>query len=186
MGTIKGIVLLSRIEYIENNFGTEEYFEFLNKISTPEENFKRRPVDGSNNYPETTLVKIDELLLQDYFNNDTNNFYELGKWNAKRLVPKFFNLYIDEKNPVEFLMQYERLRDFLIGSGTMKLKVFNDNTFDIQIDYEQPIPESVYLSEKGFIVEGIKMCSGKTPKLEDIKHSIEQNEFVYHYNIIIE
>lgn len=183
MGSIKGLVLLSRIEYIENHFGTEEYFEFLKKISTREENFSRRPVDGSNNYPEDTLVKIDELLLQDYFKNDVNKFSDLGKWNAQRMVPKFFNLYIDEKNPVEFLMQYNRLRDFLIGSGVMKLDVINDNSFGIQLDYEQPIPDSVYLSEKGFIVEGIKMCSGKIPEIDDTKISSAPNSFVFQYNI---
>ena len=181
MSTIKGIVLLTRIEYIENHFGTEEYFEFLKKISTPEENFRRRPVDGSNNYPEDTLVKIDELLLKDYFENDTNKFLELGKWNAQRMVPKFFNLYIDEKNPTEFLLQYNRLRDFLIGSGTMKLQVFNDKSFGIQLDYGQPIPESVCFSEKGFIIEGIKMCTGKDPVVEEAFPT--SNESVYYYNI---
>ena len=185
MGTIKGLVLLTRIEYIENHFGTEKYFEFLKKISTPEENFTRRTVDGSYSYPEETLVKIDELLLQDYFENDTKKFFELGKWNAQRMIPKFFNLYIDEKNPAEFLMQYNRLRDFLIGSGTMNLQVFNNKSFGIQIDYEQPIPESVCFSEKGFIVEGIKMCSGKEPVIEEISPSSESNEFVYYYNIKI-
>lgn len=183
MGSIKGIVLLSRIEYIENHFGTEEYFEFLKKISTPEENFSRRPVDGSNSYPESTLVKIDELLLHDYFRDDIHKFSELGQWNARRMVPKFFNLYIDEKNPVEFLLQYDRLRDFLIGSGTMKLEVINDKSFAIQLDYEQPIPDSVYLSEKGFIVEGIKMCSRKNPIIEELKQTSDPKSFVYQYNI---
>ena len=94
MGSIKGIVLLSRIEYIENHFGEEKYFDFLKKISTPEENFSRRPVDGSNSYPEDTLVKIDELVLKNYFNDDIKKFFDLGKWNAGRMVPKFFNLYV--------------------------------------------------------------------------------------------
>lgn len=186
MGSIKGIVLLSRIEFIENHFGIEVYYEFLKKISTPEENFRRRPVDGSNSYPDETLVKIDELLLNEYFNNDMMKFLELGKWNAKRMVPKFFTLYIEEKNPVEFLMQYNRLRDFLIGSGTMNLEVNNTKSFEIQIDYEQPIPESVYLSEKGFILEGIKMCSGKNPLVEDISPASGSTDFVYYYNINID
>lgn len=186
MGTIKGIVLLSRIEYFETHFGAEEYLEFLSKISTPEENFSRRTVDSSNSYPDSTLVKIDELLLRDYFKNDINKFTKLGEWNAQRLVPKFFNLYIDEKNPVEFLMQYNRLRDFLIGSGTMRLEIFNNKSFGIHIDYEQPIPETVYLSEKGFIVEGIKICSGKEPLIEIIKQSTDLTDFVYYYKISIE
>jgi hypothetical protein len=65
----------------------------------------------------------------------------------------------------------------------MKLQVFNKNSFGIQIDYEQPIPESVCLSEKGFIIEGIKMCSGTVPVIEDIIPSTDSNEFVYYYNI---
>ena len=183
MGSIKGIVLLSRIEYIENHFGKEKYYEFLNKISTPEENFSRRPVDGSNSYPEETLVKIDELVLKEYFNNDIKQFFDLGKWNANRMVPKFFNLYVNEKNTAEFLQQYNRLRDFLIGSGKMNLQIFNEKSFGIQIDYEQPVPESVCLSEKGFILEGIKMCSAQEIVLEEIIPSENSNDFVYYYNI---
>lgn len=183
MGTIKGLVLLSRMEYLDNKYGEEEYKKFLKKISTPEENYERRPIDGSNNYQESTLTKIDEILLEDYFKGDINKFINIGKWNAQKLMHKYFNLYLEEQKPGNFLFQYNRLRPFLIGSGAMQIKTLKENSYKIIIDYEQTIPRSVCLSEQGFISEGIEMCGGNNLEIIEFECASTPPEFICSYQI---
>lgn len=185
MATVKGLVLLSRLDYVDCNFGEDKYKSFLIKISTQDENFERRPVDSSANYPDNTILRIDEILLNEYFNNDVNEFIKLGNWNARKLMPKFFNLYIDEQMPGEFLQQYNRLRPHLIGSGSMQIHLIKQNSFNIIIDYEQPIPKSVCLSERGFISEGIEMCGGKNPEIIETECASIQPDFKCSYQINI-
>ena len=78
MGTIKGLALLSRFDYLEGNYGLDKYEEFIKRISTNDENYARQPVVGANNYPESTLTKIDELLINDYFKDKEKEFFRLG------------------------------------------------------------------------------------------------------------
>jgi hypothetical protein len=183
MGTIKGLVLLSRVEFLDNNFGQEKYKSFLKQISTPDENFERRPIDGSKNYPELTLLKIDEILLKDYFKNDINMFFQLGEWYAERQMPKFFNLYIDEQDSGEFLFQYNRLRPFLIGSGNIQVNLIKKNSFEIIIDYEQTIPRSICMSEQGFISKGIEICGGRNLEIIEKECASSPPDFICKYII---
>ena len=62
------------VEYLDYKEGVSSLTGLLKKISTPESNFLRQPVDSANFYPEDILVKIDEILLADHFENNLNEF----------------------------------------------------------------------------------------------------------------
>jgi hypothetical protein len=167
MAHIKGLVLLSRFEYLESKQGTKIFKEFLKKISTADENFVRQPVDGANYYPASTLTRIDQILLEDYFNSDLEEFRKMGEWNADALMDKYFNLYSEEHKPIEFLEQFARLRGHMIGAGEMHIVSIGKNSLEIKVDYGQSIPRSVCLSEQGFIIGGLRLCGAKDIKLEE-------------------
>ena len=185
MGTIKGLALLSRFDYLEGNYGPEKYEEFINKISTPEENYARQPVVGANNYPESTLSKIDELLIKEYFKDKEKEFFRLGEWNAENLLPKYFMNYMDENLPFAFVDQYSRLRDYFLGSGTMELTKLSENVIFIQIDYGQNIPRSVCLSEQGFLAEGMHLCGARKVEIKEESCAALSDSFVCKYQIIV-
>jgi len=175
MSHVKGLALLSRLEYLENLKGPSIYKEFLKKISTEEQNFVRQPIDGANLYPDNTLVEIDRILLEEHFAGDVSEFRKLGAWSAEFLMSRFFQLYIDEKKPVEFLEQYARLRSAIIGSGEMKVEETGRGSLLITIDYGQNIPESVCMSELGFIEGSMRLCGAKILDVEEISCASEPN-----------
>jgi len=164
MSHVKGLVLLSRFDYLEKKEGPAVLREFLIKISTDETNFTRQPVDGANLYPGTLLGQVDQLLLDEYFTEE-EEFHQLGEWNAQNLIDRFFNLYMQEKKPIELLNQYARLRELLIGSGIMNIIVKDSHNISVVIDYGQNIPKSVCLSEQGFISGAMKLCGAKEVKI---------------------
>jgi len=106
MPWIKGLVLLSRFEYLEKKYGTTVYQEFLDTISTADHNFAKQPVDTANLYADDLLVAIDQKLLEVHFKRDLEEFRKLGQWNAQNLMPKYFQLYLSEQKPVDFLDQF--------------------------------------------------------------------------------
>jgi hypothetical protein len=167
MNTIKGLVLISRFEYIEKNYGKSDLKQFLLEISTDTENYTKQPIVGANNYPAHTIATIDQLLLSKYFNSDVELFRKLGEWNADNFMHRFFNLYLDEQLPVDFIFQYARLRPYLIGSGEMHVTSDDKKIVDISVDYGQPVSRSVYLSEQGFLVHGTELCGARTVKLKE-------------------
>jgi hypothetical protein len=163
----KGLVLLSRFEYLENQYGPKLFKEFLKKISTTEQNFARQPVDGANFYSENTLARIDQILLEEYFINDVEEFRRLGEWSAENFMDKYFNLYAEKQKPIEFLEQFARLRVHLIGAGDMNILTNNKNSLVVIIDYGQNIPKSVCLSEQGFISGGMRLCGAREINIEE-------------------
>jgi hypothetical protein len=167
MAHIKGLVLLSRFEYLESRQGTKLFKEFLKKISTGDENFARQPVDGANYYPASTLARIDQILLEEYFNNDLDEFRKMGEWNADTLMDKYFNLYSEQQKPVDFLEQFARLRTYLIGVGDMQIVSTGKNSLMLIIDYDQNVPRSVCLSEQGFISGGLRLCGARDIHIEE-------------------
>jgi len=186
MNQVKGLVLLSRFDYLDHKKGITTLKEFLKKISTPENNFVRQPVVAANYYPDNMLVAADDVLLSDYFNNDLDEFFRLGEWNARNLVDKYFNLYVEGAIPLEFLEQLSRLRDALIGSGTMSISEDDPGTIIITIDHGQSVPRSVCLSEQGFISTGLSLCGAKNVVITEISCASEENTLECKYRITFE
>ena len=167
MSSIRGLVLMTRLEYLEATYGVEKYRAFLKRISTDEVNFSRQPVDGASTYPDTTLARIDQVLLEDFFNGDVSPFKDIGIWSAGNFMFRFFNMYVENSQPMEFLSQYARLRKHLIGSGEMKVNILGNNQAEVSIDYGQTIPKSVCLSEQGFLEGGMVQCGADEIQIKE-------------------
>ena len=183
MFSVRGLALMSRLEYFESKYGVVKYKEFLKKISTDEINFSRQPVDGAHIYSDHILAQIDQILLEEYLNNDLDEFLKLGKWSADNFIYRYFSLYVDNSEPHEFLVQYARLRDVLIGSGEMQIQVVDKNRITVSIDYGQTIPKSICLSEQGFIEGGIEQCGAKKIEISETVCASESDKFTCEFDI---
>jgi hypothetical protein len=183
MFSVRGLALMSRLEYFESKFGIVKYKEFLKKISTEEINFSRQPVDGAHIYSDSILAKIDQILLEEYLNNDLNEFLILGKWSADNFIYRYFSLYVDNSEPHEFLVQYARLRDYLIGSGEMQIQIKGKNHLTVTIDYGQTIPKSVCLSEQGFLEGGLEQCGAKKISISEKVCASESDTYKCQFEI---
>ena len=103
-------------------------------------------MDGAHIYSDSLMVRIDQILIEEYFNNDMSEFLKLGKWSADNFIYRYFSLYVENSDPSEFLDQYARLRDYLIGSGVMTTQPIDKNQINVTIDYAQTISKSICLS----------------------------------------
>ena len=183
MPSVRGLVLISRLDYLEMRFGTDIHREFLRKISTESINFIRQPLESAMSYPDTMLSTIDQILLEDFFNSEVQEFKTLGKWSANNFMYRFFSQYVDEAQPVEFLAQYGRLRYHLIGAGEMTMQVRKPAVLDLAIDYGQKIPRSVCLSEQGFIEGGLELCGAQQVDLCEESCASTSEDFTCHFSV---
>jgi hypothetical protein len=171
MSGIKGTVLLTRFDFIEHKFGKDELKAFFEDIVYEDKGLLQQPIGISKEYPEILLKAIDDAMSERFFKNDRNAYLKLGHWNATQLMPKYFQIYIEEHNPAGFLSQMVRMRDILIGLGEMHLIDINDKEFLMKINYGQTYLPSVVESELGFLEEGCHMCGAKN--IEISKESVD-------------
>ncbi len=169
MNGIKGVVILTRFDYISSRFGAGRLKEFQRKIEPVEKNLLRQPVVLSKDYPESILKIIDETLLQDFFEGSIDGFRDLGRWNAGLLLPRYFQLYMDKADAGGFLQQMVRMRPVLFGLGDMQLTRVDNNNFGIHISYGQPFMESIKLSEISYLEEGCRICGASAVTCREIK-----------------
>jgi len=169
MSGIKGVVILTRFDFINSRYGADTLKEFQRKIEPFSENLLRQPVALSKDYPEFILKIIDDSMLQELFNGNILEFRSLGHWNAGNILPRYFQLYMDNNDAAGFLKQMVRMRPMLIGLGEMQLSDFTKKTYGIHISYGQPYMESVKLSELGFLEEGCRLCGAVNIKSEELE-----------------
>lgn len=168
MSGIKGVVILTRFDFIENKFGKDVLKKFQKTIEPDLGSILHQPIGISNDYSESTLKAIDDTMLADLFKGKMDKFMVLGEWNAHVILPRYFQLYVDNQDAAGFLQQMMRMRPILIGLGEMKVSEFEKNTFGIHINYGQPYSESVKLSELGFLVKSCQLCGAKNIQYEQI------------------
>lgn len=167
MTGIKGLVILTRFDYIEGAYGINKLKEIIGKVNPDREGPLNQPIGISKDYPEILLGTLDNLIMSELLENDESGFLEIGYWSARHLMPRYLQIYIDDKNPEGFLTQMARLRDILIGLGEMTLAGMAKKSQVVHINYGQRFTESVRLSELGFLVEGCRLCGGKNVKWEE-------------------
>ena len=168
MSGIKGLVILTRFDYIESAYGRNKFKEITGKVNVDNESLLNQPIGISKDYPELLLGTLDNLITTELLKNEESGFLDIGYWTARHLMPRYFQIYIDNKNPNGFLKQMTRLRDVLIGLGDMTIADMEKKSYVVHINYGQPFMESVRLSELGFLVEGCRLCGGKNVKWEEL------------------
>lgn len=174
---IKGVVILTRFDYIESTFGKNKLKEIIGRVNPDREGPLNQPIGISKDYPEILLGTLDNLIKTELLENEESRFLEIGYWSARHLMPRYLQIYIDDKNPEGFLNQMVRLRDVLIGLGEMTLADMTKKSKVIHISYGQPFIESVRLSELGFLVEGCSLCGGKNVKWDELSRTDTSVEY---------
>ncbi len=169
MNGIKGVVLLTRFDFIANRYGADTLKSFQRKIEPAEKSLLRQPVVLSKDYPESILKIIDETMLQDFFEGSIEGFRNLGHWNAGQILPRYFQLYMDNADAGGFLQQMVRMRPVLFGLGDMQLTAIEKTNFAVHISYGQPFMESIKLSEIGYLEEGCRLCGASNVRCKEIK-----------------
>jgi hypothetical protein len=148
-------------------FGRNKLKEITSKVISGNESPLNQPIGISKDYPELLLGTLDNKITSDLLNNEESGFLDIGYWNARHLMPRYFQIFIDDKNPNGFLRQMARLRDVLIGLGEMTIADMSKKSYVIHINYGQLYTESVRLSELGFLVEGCRLCGAKNVKWDE-------------------
>lgn len=169
MSGIKGVVLLTRFDFISNRFGADTLKKLQRSLEPETENLLRQPIVLSKDYPEYLLKVVDDTMQRDLFDGRVEEFRSLGHWNAGNLLPRYFQLYIDQKDAAGFLKQMVRMRSILIGLGDMHLSEFAIKNYGIHIHYGQPFSLSVKNSELGFLEEGCRICGARDVTCEELE-----------------
>ncbi|UCF62829.1 MAG: TIGR02265 family protein [bacterium] len=167
MSDIRGLIIQSRLDYVENHRDTQIYQQLLHKLDEPVRNAIGEQVFITNLYSFHVLKDLDSALGEVTQMPLENLFREIGERSAPLLLDRYFYNYIQNQDPHGFLAQIGRLYDQLCHFGRYSYVKTGKQEADITFDYDEDIHKSYCWFIQTLLKKGVEVCGGKSVSLKE-------------------
>ncbi len=176
MSDIRGLVIQSRLDYMEKTLDSKAYNHILQKLSESARQAVGEQVFLTNLYPFHLLRDLDVTIGESINQPLETIFREIGKRYAYSMVDRYFFNYIESKDPQKFLAQVEKLYPHLWNFGIYTYKKSNNHHATVQFDYDEDIHKTYCWFMQEFLKTGVEICGGKNVELEEPECEAEDGE----------
>lgn len=176
MSDIRGLIIQSRLDYIENQENGAKYQQVFQKLSEPVRHAIGEQVFLTNLYSFHILKEIDSVLGEATKMSLESLFIEIGEQSAPLLLDRYFYNYIQNQNPHGFLAQIGRLYSHLCHFGNYSYSKTGESKADISFDYDEDIHKPHCWFIQKILVKGIEICGGKSVVLKENQCVAEDGE----------
>ncbi len=178
MSQIKGLIIQSRLSYIENYLDNTDLRAINEKLSPSVNQILLEQVFRVNKYPFSLLKELDDALSRVVSESPQQLFSRVGADFAEVLLDRYFFNYVEAKKPQKLLAQLGRLYDKLWGFGHYEFRAEKDHEAEIQISYDEEVHEAYVWFMEAFLTASVEICTGKKAVLNKVK-SEGQNAYNY-------
>jgi uncharacterized protein (TIGR02265 family) len=175
MSDIRGLIIQSRMDYIENHFDNS-YAQVLKKLSEPVRHAIGEQVFLTNLYPFHLLRDLDAAIGESLPESLESIFSEIGQRYADLILDRYFYNYLEERNPHKFLEQLEKLYPYLWNFGQYSYKKSDNTEARIQFDYNEDVHKPYCWFVQYFLKRGIEICGGNSVEVQELKCEAEGEE----------
>jgi uncharacterized protein (TIGR02265 family) len=176
MSDIRGLVIQSRLSYLEKLNDPSKFQQVLQKLSEPVRNAIGEQVFMTNLYSFAMLKDLDMAIGESLKIPLESIFSEIGKSYAALILDRYFFNYIQEKDPQRFLAQIERLYPSLWYFGQYTYKKNGEKSVTIRFDYDEDLHKPYCWFIQAFLSKGIEICGGKDVKISEKECVSEDGE----------
>jgi len=175
MSEIRGIILQSRFEYLEEKIGHQAIKKLLEKLSPASKQIIEEQIFPVNKYPFQLLKDIDEVIPQIISEPLEKIFRDIGTNYSPKIVDKYFYNFIESQNPGGFLCHIEKLYFYLWDFGQYDCTSVgnNPNSFQIDLEYEIDIHKPYCWFMQELLKRGTEICGASSPALSELKCAAE-------------
>jgi len=182
MSDIRGLVIQSRLSYLEKLDDQSKFKHVLQKLSEPVRNAIGEQVFMTNLYSFSMLKDLDMAIGESLKIPLESIFNEIGTSYAKLILDRYFYNYIQEKDPQRFLAQVERLYSSLWYFGQYTYQKNGEKSATVKFDYDEDLHKPYCWFIQAFLNKGIEICGGKDVKINEKECVSEDGESCL-YNI---
>ncbi len=178
MSEIRGLILQSRFEFLEEKIGSQAIRLLLEKLSPASKQIIEEQIFPVNKYPFQLLKEIDSVIPQIISEPLEKIFRDMGKYFSPIIVDKYFYNYIESRNPAGFLHHMEKLYFYLwdFGQYNCTPSAKNNNEYDVHLNYEIDIHKPYCWFMQAFLTQGVEICGASNVTLKEIKCEAENDE----------
>jgi hypothetical protein len=153
MSDIRGIIIQSRLDFLENHPDTNLSQQVIQKLGEPAKQAIGEQVFLTNLYPFHLLKDLDSAIVESFDISLKELFKEIGSKTALVMMDRYFFTYIQQKNPQGLLAQIERVYPYVWDFGKYSYNKSGNTEASIKFDYDEDIHKSYCLFIQFFFGE---------------------------------
>ena len=169
MSDVRGLIIQSRLDYIEEIKDSNVYTKVMQKLSEPVRQAIGEQVFFTNLYPFYLLKDLDIAIVESLNESLESIFQDIGEKYAELIMDRYFYNYIESKSPQKFLAQMGNLYSYLWNFGKYSYEKSNNNSAKIEFEYDEDIHKAYCWFMQSFLNKGIAMCGGQSIELKEIQ-----------------
>ncbi|NOX38273.1 MAG: TIGR02265 family protein [Calditrichaeota bacterium] len=176
MRDVRGLVLLSRIEFLENELDGNAMKQLADMLSPQTREMVTEQIFPVNRYPFSVLKEIDQVIPQLVSLPLEELFRKIGTHFAPIIVDRYFYNYMVAHQPDKFLVQFKNLYLHLWGFGEYAYDFQDRHRVTLSFEYEEDIHKPYCWFVQAFFTESIQLCGGKQVVLNEMECDAENGE----------
>jgi uncharacterized protein (TIGR02265 family) len=158
---IKGLMLQSRRDYVQDNFGPGAWDRVLKALLESDREQLQGAIFAAQWYPFEIGERVDRAIVKVLGDGESTVFEELGARSAERSLSREYRSFITPGDPQSLMRMAPMIHRRFYDSGRCEYEETGPNSGVMTI-YESAtysVPDC--LTAIGFIKQGLKMCGAK-------------------------
>ena len=102
---IKGAILESRLQFVNDRFGTKAVEDVLSALPASDQAILRKPLNSAGWYHFQTGQRLDDAIVEVIGRGDARLFEEMGAASAQQNLSGIQKFYLDPGNPQGFMLR---------------------------------------------------------------------------------
>jgi uncharacterized protein (TIGR02265 family) len=176
MSDIRGLIIQSRLDFLENHTDETISQQVFQKLKEPLKQTIGEQVFLTNLYPFHLLKDLDAAIAESFDMPLKELFREIGAKTAPVMMDRYFFTYMQQNNPQGFLAQIERVYPYIWNFGKYKYSKISATEANTKFDYDEDIPKSYCWFIQSFLTNGVNLCGVKSVDIEEVECEAEDGE----------
>ncbi|GAB4372857.1 MAG: hypothetical protein Kow0042_16440 [Calditrichia bacterium] len=176
MSDIRGLVIQSRLDYLENFYDNTVMQNIMKSLPDPVRQAVGEQVFPSNLYPFHYLRDLDTTIGEAIEKPLETIFTEIGESYAYQILDRYFYNYIESRDPQKFLAQLSKLYPYLWNFGEYTCQKSNARSATLRFQYDDDIYKPYCWFIQAFLKKGIELCGGNSVEIDEKGCESSENE----------
>lgn len=164
---IKGIAILSTINFLKKSIGEEGYKNFLRNLSVQTQDILNN-IKADEWYDIRILVELNEASLR-FFKNDKEIWKEIGRHSCEYSFSTIYKIYNDLASPEFIIKRSAQIWNDYYSEGKFKIVSQTQNSACVQVRDVNLVHPSVCIRITGWVEKALELAGAKNINL---KHTL--------------
>lgn len=165
MSEIRGLIIQSRMDYLESIAKNHFYKQVFKKLPEPTQHVIGEQIFLTNMYPFHFLKEIDTIIAKTVNKSQKEIFKEMGELFSQKFLDRYFFNYLESQTPQKFLAQLANLYAYLWNLGKYNYQKISDRGALVNFRGEEKVYKDYCLFLGAFLKKGIELCGGKNVQI---------------------